>query len=190
MTAAVAQIDLFSSVEANIRERIASAFRSSLEPCERAVLWAIEKHYGQASAIGIAEMQDAWRTNDQKVWADRAIKGAVKSLLEVHEIPIGSCRVPGRNGYFICITASDIEEAERALRNEIFSLFRRLKCISPKSAFVRELSGQMALLAEDNKAKLDRRSSRCAAVGDSADGLCAQGWCLKSALGGISGCAG
>lgn len=80
--------------------------------------------------------------------ADRRVKDSVKTLLEEYGVPIGSSRIPGKNGYYFLLTDLDAEEASRPIKAEIFSMFRRLKVLSPKSAFVRSLQGQMDMLTE------------------------------------------
>ena len=96
--------------------------------------------FGMGQAMSIAVIQKTVNISD------RLVKDAVKGLLERCEVPIGSCRVPGKNGYFLCCSAADAAAAARPYESEIFSMFRRLKALSPKSAFVRHLEGQMALL--------------------------------------------
>lgn len=122
----------------------------SLGPSERAVLRHLlaGPSFGRGMAQSIDSMQLMWRRNGVTVYDDRTIKKSVKALLEEHGVPIGSCRIPGQNGYYIIVSDNDAREAERPLRNEIFSLFRRISVISPKSSFVRHLNGQMDMLKE------------------------------------------
>jgi len=142
--ASTAQFDLFSEVNADLRRRVEDVLASgNILNVERDVLKAIMHYpsFGRHTAISIASIQ-----SHHGNYSDRAIKGAVKSLLEEHGIPIGSCRTPGQNGYYLIISDKDAEEASRPLQNEIMSMFRRLKVLSPKSAFVRQLNGQFELL--------------------------------------------
>jgi len=81
--------------------------------------------------------------------SDRSVKQSVKTLLEEHDIPIGSCRRVPNNGYYFVVDDADAEEAVRPLKAEIFSLFRRIKGLSPNSQFVRELNGQLAMLSPE-----------------------------------------
>ena len=143
---ATAQIDLFNTIEQDLSERIDAAQQSGkLQPVERAVLLKVSRRYGQERAISIATMQKIWGYASVKIYSDRAIKQAVKTLLEEFAIPIGSCRIPGRAGYYLIVSPQDAIDAERPLRNEIYSMFRRLKVINPRSAFVRHLNGQIEL---------------------------------------------
>src|SRR5882672_3506876 len=143
--ASAAQFDLFSEVNADLRRRVEDVMASgNILKVERDVLKAIMHYpsFGRHTAISIAEIQKVYS------YSDRTIKGAVKSLLEEHGIPIGSCRTPGQNGYYLIVSDKDAEEASRPLQNEIMSMFRRLKVLSPKSAFVRQINGQMDMLSK------------------------------------------
>lgn len=147
-----AQFALFAPVEDDIRRRVNNAFASNLTNVERYVLQSLirENSFGRSSPLSIARMQSWWVQNDRYMATDRAIKDAVKGLLENHGLPIGSCRTPGQNGYYFITSDADAEEASRPLQNEIYSMFRRLKVINPKSAFVRQLQGQIQLLSEES----------------------------------------
>lgn len=150
----IPQLGLFEEAQNAVLLRVGDAFASgNLLKSELAVLNALCRppRFGRDRAFSIAEIQQRWKIAGEPVYSDRLIKGAVKSLLEEYEIPIGSCRVPGMSGYFLIITAEDIVETERPLRNEIISLFGRLKAISPKSHFVRMLQGQMDILSREEK---------------------------------------
>lgn len=147
-----AQLAMFTDAETEIRQRVDVALRcGTLTGVQSFVLWTLEQEnaYGIDKAVSIQTLQNIWNnTCTPTALSDRSIKDAVKTLLEQHAIPIGSCRTPGRNGYFFIASDSDAEDASRPLRNEIFSMFRRLKVISPKSSFVRQLQGQIELLKE------------------------------------------
>jgi hypothetical protein len=143
----------FPTVEEDIKMRIdAALIHEALTPVERAVLECLmQGHptFGRQSTMTIAYMQSMCVFRDKKSYSPRSIKGAVKSLLEVYNIPIGSSRTPGDCGYWVIVSDEEAEEASRPLRNEIFSMFRRLAIISPKSAFVRKLNGQIELLRQE-----------------------------------------
>lgn len=144
---------MFTDAEHDIRCRVSMAHQSGeLTGIQSFVLWTLEQEgaFGIDKAVSIETLQNIWNnTCTPQAPSDRAIKGAVKGLLEDFSVPIGSCRVPGRNGYFFISSDADAEEASRPLRSEIFSLFNRLRVISPKSSFVRELQGQITLLKEE-----------------------------------------
>lgn len=130
----------------DIRRLSSMAFQSGkLTGIQSFVLWTLQDQdaYGIDKAVSIQVIQNIWNnTCTPKAPADRSIKDAVKILLEEHAVPIGSSRIPGRNGYFFCCSDADAEEAVRPYINEIHSMFRRIKVLSPKSAFVRQLNGQ------------------------------------------------
>lgn len=145
------QLAMFTDAEESIRQKVNMAFAAKLSPVEQAVLKCLMlgPSFGKLYMIGIDWMQISWRSDGLHVYDDRSIKGAVKSLLENYSIPIGSSRQPGCHGYWLIVNDDEAEEASRPIRNEIFSMFRRLKVISPKSAFVRGLQGQMDMLGEE-----------------------------------------
>lgn len=135
------------SVEREIVARMNALVASGkLSPCEKAVLLHLFPATGRLYIRGIASMQTTWQVDGEPVYGDRSIKAAVKTLLEDHGIPIGSSRTAGDSGYWIILSDAEAEEAERPLRNEIISMFRRLKVISPRSAFVRRMQGQLELM--------------------------------------------
>lgn len=150
------QLAMFTDAEADIRHRSNAAHQSGkLTGVESFVLWTLEQEnaYGMDKAVSIQTLQNIWNnTCTPNAPGDRSIKGAVKTLLEEYAIPIGSCRIPGRNGYYLCIHDSDAEDAVRPLKSEIFSLFRRIKALSPKSEFVRKLNGQLTMEMENVRA--------------------------------------
>jgi hypothetical protein len=151
---AIPQLGLFEDAQNTVLMRIGDAFRGGrLLKSELAVLNTLCRppRFGRAQALSIADMQARWDVAGVAVYSDRVIKASVKSLLEEHEIPIGSCRTPGANGYFLILTHEDIVETERPIRSEIISLFCRLKAISPKSHFVKTLQGQMEILVREEK---------------------------------------
>lgn len=136
---------------AELQERIADARRSGrLSDCAADVLDLLADHpsgprAGRDRALSIAAMQEMWTRRGVHVWSERAIKDSAKFLLEEMEIAIGSSRERGRGGFYLCVSDADAESAVRPYRSEIYSLFRRIRCLSPNSAFVRRLNGQLEL---------------------------------------------
>lgn len=148
-----AQIAMFSDVEDILRHRIGDVLQK-IEGVDSFVLWTLQdqESFGIDAAVSIETIQNIWdNTVSKKVPSDHRIKQAIKTLIEDFELPIGGCRIPGKNGYYFVVSDSDAEDASRPLRSEIFSMFRRLKVISPTSAFVRQLQGQITLLKEGNE---------------------------------------
>ena len=150
--AASAQLAMFTDAEEEILRRVDMAKRSDgMTNVERFVLDTLlwQRAFGLDKAVSIQDIQRyAADVNCGRFPCDRNIKDAVKRLLEVFNLPIGSCRIPGRNGYAFCIADKDCEDAVRPLKSEIYSMFRRIKILDPKSAFVKMLQGQMDLLSE------------------------------------------
>jgi hypothetical protein len=136
-------------IEADIRAKIAAVHaKNVLIPCETAVLLRLgaSQAFGSDHAVSIAAMQEQWRRDGLPVYGDRSIKAAIKTLLEEHNLPIGACRIAPRNGYHFVTSDEEAEAAVRPLKAEIFSMFRRIKILAPRSAFVRKLQGQLELL--------------------------------------------
>jgi hypothetical protein len=148
----VAQSLLFTDAQPTILEKVNVARQSpDLTKTESFVLDRLIRGsaFGLDNVVSIQTMQRMAKAQGLKPPSDRSIKDAVKTLLEVYDIPIGSCRIPGKNGYYFCVSDEDCEDAVRPLKAEIYSMFRRIKVLSPKSAFVKRLQGQMALLSEE-----------------------------------------
>jgi hypothetical protein len=141
-----------AEAQLTIHRRLADLLADkTMLPCDKAVMIRLMSFhaYGAAKALSIAAMQFKWKADGQHVWPDRAVKQAVKNLLEKYDLPIGACRIAPHNGYYFVISDEDAEAAVRPLKAEIFSMFRRIKVLSPRSAFVRRLQGQIDLLMED-----------------------------------------
>lgn len=138
---------LFPAIPEEIRSRIERALADPVTtPCAKAVLRTMLSRFavGRIRAVGIEALQERWQGMGNKIFSAREVKAAVKHLIESHGIPIGSARCTPV-GYFICVTAEDIDEAERPLVNEVKSLARRLRCINAKSEISRILCGQLGI---------------------------------------------
>ena len=136
------QAMLFSPAE-EVRDRIASAILTLPTPSNEYDVLSVLKGrdaFGRHRAVSIETIQTFLPLSQ------RAVRDTIKTLLEEHDIPIGSSRIPGQHGYFFCISDEDAAFATRHLKNEIFSLFARIKKLDPKSKFVRELQGQMMIM--------------------------------------------
>jgi hypothetical protein len=97
---------------------------------------------GKGKALKIADMQRCFTLAGTHVWDERSIKAAVKSLIEDHNIPVGSSRSMSCPGYYLIASEEDLIAAERPIRAEIISLAKRLRTFNPKSDFARHLAGQ------------------------------------------------
>jgi hypothetical protein len=150
MTAQLAMFDL--DAYEIIREKMNMAFAANLSDCERAVLSLMNYYqaFGKDFIISTDRMHSIWQSRGEKVHDRRKVRAAIKTLIEVYDLPIGSSRTPGDNGYFFCVLDAEAEAATQHLKNEIMSLFRRIKVLSPKSDFVRKLNGQLQLLSEES----------------------------------------
>jgi len=132
-------------------ERISDAWRAGrMTDCESAVLLVLMYGSptgpcaGRQNPLSISTMQSIWHRGGQHVWNNRSVKKAAKSLLEQHEIPVGSSRETP-SGYYIVLDDEDAESTVRAWAAEIRSLANRCRALSPKSPYVRELLGQMTV---------------------------------------------
>ena len=132
--------------------RIETARHSSgLSECAAAVLKLLAGNIprvGRESAIQISVMRGIWAAAGCYIWPERSIKAAVKELLEVHEIPIGSSRSTPA-GYYLIESDTDARLAVEPLAAEIRSLARRCRVLSPKSNYVRSLLGQLSCEMEE-----------------------------------------
>jgi hypothetical protein len=141
-------------IMANVQQRILDARSSGkLTDCEADVLTLLTDgpsgpRLGRARAMQISEMQGVLSRRTGHVYSDRSIKGAVKQLLEVHEVPIGSSRTVGCSGYFLLESDEDLQASERPLKGELLSIARRLKALNPRSTFARQLVGQLQMEVE------------------------------------------
>ena len=138
----------YSHLPIDLAKRIDAAVsgETSMSPDALAVLDQLaDRPACRTSPVSIASMQQFWKWCGCRVLTDRQVKAAVKELLEVHRIPIGSSKVPGSNGYYFILTEEDRQQAETSLIADIISLAARLKVINPKSAYARLLQGQIVL---------------------------------------------
>jgi hypothetical protein len=143
------QIEFPPPMPVEIQKRIWDAFESTkLSDCQYVVLCQVIDRPGRCKAIKISEMQWQWELGEWFIYSDREIKGAVKSLVEDFEIPIGSSRAKPA-GYYLIVTPEDAEAAVKPLLAEIRSLAHRCRILSPKSQYVRHLLGQLSV--EENQ---------------------------------------
>jgi hypothetical protein len=142
------------ALPAELVQRVHDArYSGKLSDCESAVLDLLVglpsgPHAGKAKALQISEMQRIWTRSGIHVWPDRSVKDAVKQLLEVHHVPIGSSRAAGCSGYFLLADIEDMEAAKRPLRGELLSIAKRLRSLDPKCQFARALVGQLSIDSE------------------------------------------
>ena len=126
-------------------------YQRTLNELEMAVLCLLvfsePCHAGRERALSIAAIQNRLKRESGKSFTDRAIKDAVKELVERHEVPIGSCRGVSHPGYFLLATDDDRAAAARPVLRQALSELRRFRILSPKTSFGRALNGQAKLPA-------------------------------------------
>jgi hypothetical protein len=110
---------------------------------ERVVAGMIWAHPGRAKPIPITALTAATG------WNAREIKGIVEQLVVTHRMKIGGRRgEPG--GYFRIVDAEDQEAAVRPYRDQIFSMWRRLRVLMGKHRLA-ELAGQLAMSVDEEE---------------------------------------
>lgn len=132
--------------EQNIEQQIIATLngelvRRKLDPRERAMLGLLRHCKGPKSAIPISELAPKLRASE------RTVKATAKALIEDFNLPIGASRQEPY-GYYLCVTADDIEQAARPIRNEILSLAKRYKALRGGARLI-ELLGQLRLDVEN-----------------------------------------
>jgi hypothetical protein len=106
----------------------------------RDLLIELRGHKGRAAAISISTIVAKYGMNE------REVKLTVKSLVEDFGIPIGASRQEPY-GYFLIVSAEDLESALRPLANEVVSLARRMRKLGGTS-IVKEMLGQLRVEME------------------------------------------
>lgn len=112
-----------------------------LEKHERSMLMVLRGHKGPKNAIQISAL------GPRIEQTDRGVKATAKALIEEFGAPIGASRQEPY-GYYLCVTADDIEQACRPLEGEFFSLAKRLKALRGGARLI-ELLGQLRLDVEN-----------------------------------------
>lgn len=113
------------------------------DAAERAVAGIIWRHQGRGNPIAIETLQRATGKGE------RAIKGIVEQLVVTHRMKIGAARSGEKVGYFVVVDAEDLEVAVKAYREQIFSMWRRLRVLlAPR--VLRELHGQLVIGSEEH----------------------------------------
>lgn len=137
--------ELFPEIPADVQDRVdAVLLGTDATLTAHEVMIYLRRAAGPGRAVTIAEIQARQKVRRGYVSSPRIIKRAVKELLEIHGVPIGSAR--GRNpGYFLLCTPEDVDKAEKPLLGEVRSLARRLRAINRKSEISRVLCGQLGL---------------------------------------------
>jgi hypothetical protein len=98
------------------------------------IIW---RHKGRADPISIAVLSRATGRTE------REIKRVVEQLVVSHRMKIGGSRGEV-NGYFVVVDAEDLETAVRPYRNQVISMWRRLRVLADVRT-LRELLGQLVI---------------------------------------------
>lgn len=101
---------------------------------QRQVFALIESRKGKANALPVAAITRATGI------ADRRARDVVKSLVEEHHIPIGSCTA----GFYIAETEEEILEVYHTFLSWAFSVLNRAKAFK-RNARLDEILGQLKL---------------------------------------------
>jgi biotin operon repressor len=111
-----------------------------LQPKHSDLLELLRPHKGRALARPISAIAE------RLGMSEREVKGAVKSLVEDFGLPIGASRQEPY-GYFLIVSADDLEFTLRPLANEVISIARRMRKLGG-SALVKEMLGQLRVEME------------------------------------------
>lgn len=123
--------------------RVSAAMRDDLlEEAQRKVLRIVWLHRGAQNAIKAEEiLRQLGREANEN--ARRWVKGTIEDLVTRLGVPIGGSRQKPY-GYFLIVTASDLDIAIQPLRHEMESLIRRLRSLTSKQDVAR-MFGQTLL---------------------------------------------
>lgn len=110
---------------------------------ERAFLHIIRWHKGAEHAIELRVVTEKLRL------PAREVKALVKTMVEDFGLAIGARRQEPY-GYFLCVTADDVEQAIRPLEKEIISLARRVRALGGEHRLA-EFAGQLQLKVEQKE---------------------------------------
>lgn len=148
-----AALQLALDPEAALEQRVAEVLagrqgKYPLPPEAKRLLELLRWHRGAAHAIPLREV------GEKLDLGDRELKEMAKVLTEDFAIPIGASRQQPY-GYFLCVTAADLELAAQPYIHELISLARR----------IRALRGPQMVEHAFQQARLS-----CSADGSSADG--------------------
>jgi hypothetical protein len=127
--------DLDARVEAALRSQL-------LDEKDKEILRVIASHKGAARAIRAAVIAEEARM----LWGEQArrqICGAIETFVLLYRIPIGALRM-APYGYFLIVSAADLELAVQPLAGELTALVRRIRALTSKND-VAKLFGQAML---------------------------------------------
>lgn len=131
--------------------KVVEALQSSvLSEREKEILRVIASHKGAMKAIRSAEI--ALEAGlDQGERARREITSAIETFVLLFHIPIGGLRMPPY-GYFLIVSAADLDLAIQPLWGEVYAHLRRLRALTSKND-VAKLFGQAMLKLDSENPK-------------------------------------
>jgi hypothetical protein len=139
-------------LHAQLRELASGTSTPALEENARELVRVLWTRQGAAHAMRAGEILDSLRLPRNDKWR-RWLKDAVNDLVVLHGLPVGGLRVPPY-GYFLIVSANDLDLAIHPLWGEVYALLRRLRALTSKHDVAR-LFGQ-AMLDLDKNASPDR----------------------------------
>jgi hypothetical protein len=111
----------------------------SLDETDKEVLRLLALHKGAQNAIKSARIAELVRLPEGE-HGRRAVASAVEHLVQITEVPIGGLRVPPY-GYFLVVTAKDLDLAIHSRWGEVFAHLRYLRKLAGRHR-VAEMFGQ------------------------------------------------
>src|SRR5574341_483575 len=125
-------LDPEAAIEQRVDEVLAGRQGKYALPAEaKRLLELLRWHRGAARAIPLREIAERLTARcgcGKAIVTDRELKEMAKVLTEDFGIPIGASRQPPY-GYFLCVTAEDLERAAEPYIHELISLARRLRAL-------------------------------------------------------------
>lgn len=128
-------LDPAAALEQQINHLLFGRTEIPLTTEEREILLILRWHKGASNAKPLADF--AAKLN----LSPRSMKQHIRNLAVTHKLPIGGSRQEPY-GFFLCVTAEDIEVALRPIWNEIKSLLQRAHAVGDRQR-VLEMLGQM-----------------------------------------------
>jgi len=137
-------------LEMKLHELTSGISTPALEENARELVRVLWTRQGAAHAIRAGEILDALRLSRNDKWR-RWLKDAMNDLVVLHRLPVGGLRVPPY-GYFLIVSANDLDLAIHPLWGEVYALLRRLRALTSKHD-VASLFGQAMLDLDEKKTK-------------------------------------
>ena len=108
-----------------------------VDPKVKHLVWALNKRRGAASAVKLDHLVKSLGVSE------RQVKQMVKDLVELYGLPVGASRRPPY-GYYLAVTAEEIDDTCRNYFREAVSLFHRIQLLAGDQRML-EYHGQVPL---------------------------------------------